>query len=73
MRHEQVTPVLVHISRISGGEDITITIQIPADESHGKRKVYVTLKPAEFALALTGRSEQPAEMCVYEFPKAVKK
>lgn len=70
MSGDQETSVEVHIGRLSQtDEEITITVLIPADEQHAKRKLYVSMTPADFALALTGMGGLAGKMSVYEYPK----
>ncbi len=73
-RDAETTTVQVHVSRYSGSdEEITIAITHPRTETTPKKVVYVTMKPADFALALTGRGGITGELCEYVYPKAVKK
>jgi hypothetical protein len=69
--------VEVNISRYSGGElpdEITIVVTIPKTATEPKKRIYVTLTPHDFALALTGRGGIKGKMCqcAFEPPKAKK-
>ena len=72
-RDQEATTVEVHVSRYSGSdEEITIAITEPRTSTTPKKVTYVTMSPANFALALTGRGGVTGEMCFYEYPKLVK-
>jgi len=66
--------VEVVISRYSGEEEeITITLTTPRTETEPKKKVYITMTPHDFAMALTGRGGMKGRMCQFTFDKVTKK
>lgn len=66
---DATVPVEVAVSRYEGARagEITITVTIPRTADEPKRRIYVTLTPANFALALTGRGAIVGEMTATTF------
>lgn len=52
-----------------GDDEVIVEIEVPATEVSGKRRIFVALTPANFALALTGRGAIKGQMSVYEYTK----
>lgn len=73
MEEDRRSTVEVNIGRLSlTDSEITITVIIPADDQNAKRKLYVSMTPADFAMALTGRSGLEGKMRVFEYQKRTK-
>ena len=47
----------------------TDDVTVPATDTAPKRRIYISLTPADFALALTGRGGVTGEMSTYTFEK----
>lgn len=74
MRSKETTPVEVGVSRFNGtDEEITICVTIPRTDTEPKRCIYVSLTPADFALALTGRGAIKGQMCTFTYDKPAHK